>query len=89
MTLPVSHHPISEIMNSGKPYIASDLETERRFETDRALLHIGMRSYIDLPLIKQGELIGTIKFLSKEKGHYTGKQVGTSPTWYRLRFQMP
>ena len=35
----------------------------------------GFRSYIDLPLIKQGQLIGTIKFLSTEKGSYTAAQV--------------
>ncbi|HEU4769411.1 MAG TPA: sigma 54-interacting transcriptional regulator, partial [Pyrinomonadaceae bacterium] len=33
------------------------------------------RSYIDLPLLKQGQLIGTIKFLSREKGSYTTAQV--------------
>jgi len=73
--LAVSHHPISEIMRSGQPYIASDLESERRFATDGALLHVGMRSYIDLPLMKQGTLIGAIKFLSKEKVNYTVKQI--------------
>lgn len=75
LTLPVSHHPISEIMVSGKPYVASDLESLSRFDTDEPLLNNGFRSYIDLPLIKQGTLIGTIKFLSKEKGNYTGNQV--------------
>jgi hypothetical protein len=28
MKVPVSDHPISEIMKSGEPYVASDLETE-------------------------------------------------------------
>jgi len=73
--LTASQHPISEIMISGQPYIASDLESERRFATDGPLLHLGMRSYIDLPLMKQGTLIGTIKFLSKERVDYTVKQV--------------
>jgi formate hydrogenlyase transcriptional activator len=73
--LAASHHPISEIMITGQPYIASDLESERRFVTDGPLLHLGMRSYIDLPLMKQGTLIGTIKFLSKEKVNYTVEQI--------------
>ena len=73
--LTASQHPISEIMISGQPYIASDLEAERRFVTDGPLLHLGMRSYIDLPLMKQGTVIGTIKFLSKEKVNYTVKQI--------------
>ena len=73
--LSASDHPISEIMNTGQPYIAWDLESERRFTTDGPLLHIGMRSYIDVPLMKQGVLIGTIKFLSKEKVNYTVEQI--------------
>ena len=73
--MPASDHPISEIMKSREPYIASDLTTERRLSSDEDLLNAGFRSFIDLPLIKQGELIGTIKFLSKEKGNYTDAQV--------------
>ncbi|HEX6647896.1 MAG TPA: sigma 54-interacting transcriptional regulator [Pyrinomonadaceae bacterium] len=75
MQIAVSHHPISEIMKSGEPYIASDLESERRFDSDEPLFNARFRSYIDLPLIKQDQLIGTIKFLSKEKGSYTDAQV--------------
>ncbi|HXS78298.1 MAG TPA: GAF domain-containing protein, partial [Terracidiphilus sp.] len=75
MQIPVSHHPISEIMKSGEPYIAPDLESERRFDSDEPLFNARFRSYIDLPLIKQGQLIGTIKFLSWQKGSYTAAQV--------------
>ncbi len=75
MQLPVAHHPISEIMKSGKPYVAPDLEGHMGFDTDEPLLNHGFRSYIDLPLINQGHLIGTIKFLSRETGNYTDEQV--------------
>jgi formate hydrogenlyase transcriptional activator len=75
MKLPVTHHPISEIMKSGRPYVARDLEDHMGFDTDQPLLNYGFRSYIDLPLNKQGQLIGTLKFLSKEKGSYTDEQV--------------
>jgi formate hydrogenlyase transcriptional activator len=75
MKLPVSDHPIREIMKSGRPYVARDLESHMDFDTDQPLLNYGFRSYIDLPLIKQGQLIGTIKFLSREKGNYTDEQV--------------
>ena len=75
MRLPVTNHPISEIMKSGRPYVARDLEDHMGFDTDQPLLNYGFRSYIDLPLNKQGQLIGTIKFLSKEKGNYTDEQV--------------
>jgi len=73
--LPVSDYPISEIMKSGEPYIASDLESQRRFDSDEPLVKARFRSYVDLPLLKQGQLIGTIKFLSQEKGNYTAAQV--------------
>src|SRR4030095_225498 len=75
MKLLVTHHPISEIMKSGRPYVARDLEVHMGFDTDAPLLNFGFQSYIDLPLSKQGQLIGTIKFLSKEKGNYTDYQV--------------
>ncbi|MCM3871706.1 MAG: sigma 54-interacting transcriptional regulator [Pyrinomonadaceae bacterium] len=75
MKLPVANHPISEIMKSGRPYVARDLEGHMGFDTDEPLLSNGFRSYIDLPLIKQGQLIGTIKFLSREKGNYSDDQV--------------
>jgi formate hydrogenlyase transcriptional activator len=75
MKVPVKEHPISEIMKSGEPYVASDLETHRRFDSDEPLFNARFRSYIDLPLTKQGQLIGTIKFLSREKGSYTAAQV--------------
>jgi formate hydrogenlyase transcriptional activator len=75
MQLPVSQHPIREIMKSGEPYVAPDLESQRRFDSDEPLFNAGFRSYIDLPLMKQGQLMGTIKFLSKEAGSYTPAQV--------------
>ncbi|HEX3229298.1 MAG TPA: GAF domain-containing protein, partial [Pyrinomonadaceae bacterium] len=53
MKLPAQRHPISEIMKSGRPYIAPDLEVDMGFDTDQPLLNYGFRSYIDLPLIKQ------------------------------------
>ena len=75
LKLSVSHHPISEMIKSPTPYIALDLESERRFESDEPLFNAQFRSYIDLPLMKQGQLIGTIKFLSREKGSYTDTQI--------------
>ena len=75
MNVPVSEHPISEIMKSGEPYVASDLETHRPFASDEPLFNARFRSYIDLPLTKQGQLIGTIKFLSTRTGSYTATQV--------------
>jgi len=71
MKMSARDHPISVIVETNRPYIASDLKMETRFESDQPLLNAGFRSYIDLPLLKHGQLIGTIKFLSKETGDYT------------------
>jgi len=75
LRFPVSEHPISKIVESCQPYVAPDLESQRSFVTDEELLDHGFRSYIALPLVKQGQLIGTIDFLSKAKGNYTEDQV--------------
>ena len=75
MKVPVRDHPISEIMKSGEPYVALDLETHRQFDSDEPLFKAGFHSYIDLPLIKQGQMIGTIKFLSRKEGSYTVAQI--------------
>ena len=75
MKVPASDHPISVITKTGQPYVASDLKAELGFHSDEPLLKAGFRSYIDLPLVTQGQLIGAIKFLSKEEGNYTNAQV--------------
>lgn len=71
----VSELPIGEIMKTGQPYICTDLETQRRFAHDERCLGAGFRSYIHLPLVKHGELIGHVAFMSKEKDIYTDEQV--------------
>ena len=75
LKMSVSHHPISEIIKTGEPYVAPDLDTHMGFDSDEGLFSCGIRSYIDLPLVKREELIGTIKFLSKRKHNYTAEQV--------------
>jgi formate hydrogenlyase transcriptional activator len=75
MTLQVNDHPVSVIMKTGQPYAVADLKAEIHFGTDRPLLNAGFRSYVDLPLFKQGQLIGTIKFLSKEQANYSTYQL--------------
>ncbi|MBV9929197.1 MAG: sigma 54-interacting transcriptional regulator [Acidobacteria bacterium] len=72
---PLSEHPVSETLASRRPYVRTDLETQRRFPHDERCLDYGLRSYVGIPLVKQGELIGVIEYLSKEKGSYTDEQV--------------
>ncbi len=71
----VSEHPISEVIASNQPYVCADLETQGRFPYDEKCLDRGFRSYISMPLVKQGDLIGNIVFLSKEQGNYTDEHV--------------
>ena len=71
----VSETPFSEILASRKPYVATDLNTQRRFAYDETCFTNGFRSYICLPLVKHGELLGDLVFLSKEKSRYTDEQL--------------
>ena len=71
----VSETPVSEMLASRKPYVAADLNTQRRFAYDEICFTNGFRSYICLPLAKHGELIGDLTFCSKEAGCYTDDQL--------------
>ncbi len=71
----VSQHHLSAIMESRRPYVCTDVETQRRFARDDDFLKHGVRSYIGLPLMKHRELIGVVDFLSLEKRNYTDDDV--------------
>src|SRR6267142_1458301 len=72
---PLSHHPLSEMITSRKPYVCTDLENQQRFAIDKVRLNFGMHSYVSLPLVKKDEVIGEINFCQKEKGKYTADQM--------------
>ena len=76
LRLALSDHPVSEMMHLVQPYVCADVETQRRFGHDENCLKHGFRSYISLPLIKQGDVIGVIEFLSNQTGNYRDDQVG-------------
>ncbi len=71
----VSEHFISDIIKSGKPYVRTDLETQQKFPIDQYLLNYGIRSYIGIALMKHGEVMGVVEFLSTERRNYTDAQV--------------
>jgi len=71
----LSDHPVSEMMHLVQPYVCADVETQRRFGHDEHCLEHGFRSYISLPLIKQGDVIGVIEFLSNDTGSYRDDQI--------------
>ena len=64
---PLHETYISQFKTSRRPYICADLRTQRRFPIDEALVEIGARTYISLPLLKHDELIGAVTLISFEK----------------------
>ena len=72
----VCEHPVSEMFALPKPYVATDLKTQRRFAYDEICFSNGFRSYISLPLLNNGgELFGDLIFLSKGAGSYASEQI--------------
>ena len=72
---PVSEHHISLLASSHEPYVCTDLESQKRFPEDEGLLQYGVRSYISLPLLKRGELLGAVDFISFEKRNFHNDEV--------------
>src|SRR4030095_13824124 len=56
-------------------YIVGDLEAQRRFPKDEDFLKFGIRSYIVLPLMRQGILIGALYYLTLHKRDYTDDEI--------------
>ena len=75
LTLALSDHPVSDMIRLSQPYVCADVEPQGRFGHDEHCLEHGFRSYISLPLIKQGAVIGVIEFLSNQRGNYSDDQV--------------
>ena len=71
----ISQHHMSVIMESRRPYVCSDVETQRRFVRDDDFLKYGVRSYVGLPLMKHGELIGVVDFLSLKRRNFADHEV--------------
>ena len=75
LRLAVNDHPVSNMMHLAQPYVCPDVETQRRFRHDEHCLKHGFRSYISLPLIMHGDVIGVMEFLSNRTGNYSDDQV--------------
>jgi formate hydrogenlyase transcriptional activator len=71
----VTEHPMSIVLETGRPYVCPDVEGQRRFLRDEDFLKRDIRSYIALPLMKHGKLIGVVDFLSTRKRNYSHDQV--------------
>src|SRR5438309_1978562 len=71
----LSEHHVREVASSHKPYVCTDLEFQKRFPEDEKLLLYGVRSYISLPLLKRGEALGAVDFISFEKRSFDRGEV--------------
>ena len=68
-------HHVSQVASTLQPYVCADLESQKRFSEDEKMLQHGVRSYISLPLLKHGALLGTVDFISFEKRSFNGGDV--------------
>src|SRR5262245_3050814 len=73
--IPINDHHMSAIMRSGQPYVCSDVEAQRRFLRDDDFLKYGIRSYVALPLMKHGELIGVVDYLSIKQRTFSNDEI--------------
>src|SRR2546427_7713623 len=71
----LNEHHVREVASSHKPYVCTDLEFQKRFPEDEKLLLYGVRSYISLPLLKRGEALGAVDFISFEKRSFDRGEV--------------
>jgi formate hydrogenlyase transcriptional activator len=71
----ITQTPLGFIKQTLQPYVCRNLETQRKFPKDEEFLEFGIRSYIVLPLMRQGTLIGAVNYLSLQKRDYTDGEV--------------
>src|SRR5947207_4337726 len=71
----MSEHHISVVASTLRPYVCNDLEAQRRFPMEEKLLQHGVRSYISLPLMKHGAVLGAVDFVSFEKRNFDDSEV--------------
>jgi formate hydrogenlyase transcriptional activator len=71
---PVSQSHISTMTGSHLPYVCSDTEVQTKFGAEKYRKH-GIRSFISLPLLKHGALLGSVDFMSIEKREFSESEV--------------
>jgi two-component system, NtrC family, sensor kinase len=74
------HNPLSRMVISKEPVHVADLRTERAYlERDPRIVAMiedaGARTLLDVPMLKDGELIGAILVYRKEVRSFTDKQI--------------
>lgn len=71
LEIPIADSCVAEIEKTGRAYACEDLELGTRFREEELLQSYGIRSYVSLPLVKHGQLIGAVNFLSFKKMQFT------------------
>jgi formate hydrogenlyase transcriptional activator len=57
---PLAGSSVAEIAVTRRPYVCADLQRERRFPEEDALIPIGVRCYVRLPLFVHDRLVGAM-----------------------------
>src|SRR5215475_12518576 len=72
---PLKDHHISAVALSLEPYVCPDLQLEKRFPIDEKIRRFGIRSYVSIPLMKRGALLGAVDFASFEPHNFDQGEV--------------
>jgi GAF domain-containing protein len=81
---PLAAHPrIARVIRSRKPYVISDTEkVSAGFERTRKIARArGYRSVLDVPLLRRGEVIGTLTVTRKQVSAFTKRQINLLQTF--------
>jgi formate hydrogenlyase transcriptional activator len=70
----ISQSHLSTMTGSHLPYVCGDTEVQTQFGVNKFWKQ-GIRSFISLPLVKQGKLMGSVDFMSTEKREYSEREV--------------
>ena len=68
-------HHISRVASSLEPYVCTDLQSNQQFPIDEKMRKFGIRSYISIPLMKNGALLGAVDFASFEQHKFDQGEV--------------
>src|SRR5215831_19536657 len=72
---PLKDHHISAVALSLEPYVCTDLALQKRFPVDEKIRKFGIRSYVSIPLMKRGALLGAVDFASFEPHNFDQGEV--------------
>jgi formate hydrogenlyase transcriptional activator len=64
---------LASVLDERRPLVRADLEKEPRSALEDGLLQEGMRSYIAVPLVAKGQVIGTLNVGSRVPDRYSGE----------------